>query len=201
MRETPTTLAVAEDHHVTMQGIASWFEHVSDFSLIARCATREAVLEMLRESKPDLLLLDLHMPGEMPLSELIQQCSAICPVVVFSAENRPFFITLALENGAAAFVQKSQDFRCLVEVLRSVKTGARGLIAPEVNIHSALTGSQRDILSLLAQGKKYEEIAEIRGTTKETVRKQCDKLLIRLALRNREELIAWASENGFANKQ
>ncbi len=191
-------IAVAEDHHVTSEGLKSWFASSSDFSVVGSCHDRESIFPLIASSKPDVLLLDMHMPGNISVKEVLPAVSRLgVRIVVFSADNRAFFVQMSLDSGAQAFLLKTETFTSVANVIRRVHNGETGILSEELLRKSFLSSSEKEILILLAQGRKYQDIAEQRGTTPETVRKQCDRIILKVGLNNREELIVWAVEQGY----
>lgn len=190
-------ISIAEDHHVTAEGIKSWFSKSSRFLVLNSCTKRDSVLPLINSDKPDVLLLDLHMPGDISLPELISAVSkAGVKIVVFSADNRPALVEQALMLGVQAFVLKTEPFSAVATIVDRVYRGEEA-ICPTPKKVSPVSPAEKEILSLLAKGLKYQEIARIRNTTSETIRKQCDKILMKLELPNREELIVWAIAQGY----
>ena len=197
-----TTLVLAEDHDVTMQGLFFWFRQSNDFEVLGKTSNKDEVLSLIQQHKPEILLLDLHLEGTKRLRQVIQEVVATgTKIIVFSSENRLFYVNLALESGVSGFLLKSENFSTVSDVVSRVKHGQTGILSEGLNARSCLTPAEDDILQLLASGMKYEQIANIRLTTKETIRKQCDKMLIKLGLSSREQMISWAARNGFCSNE
>ncbi len=193
------SVVVVEDHHVTMHGLVTWLEQTGQFQIKGKCGTKDALVDLVGEVKPEVVLLDLHMPGKFSLEEVIRIVTTSgAKVVVFTAENRSFYVKLALKLGASAFLLKSESFFRLAEVIRHVRDGESGIVsAGLLEDKVAISEAEEDILSMLSGGFKYDEIARLRDTSPETVRKQCNRLLAKIGLGSREELIAWAVRNGY----
>lgn len=195
------SLVVVEDHQVTMHGLISWLEATGQYEIKGKCGNRDALVTLVQQVKPDVVLLDLHLPGRFSIEEVIKALVAAgARIVVFTAENRSFYVRLALQLGVSAFLLKSETFYRLSDVIKQVHAGQKelvsdGLIDSQVQISPA----EEEILSMLSGGFKYEDISRLRDTSPETVRKQCNKLLVKLNLGSREELIAWAVRNGYGS--
>ncbi len=200
--EKKISILVVEDHHVTMHGLISWLEGTGQFEIKGKCGNKDALIKLVEQVKPNVVLLDLHLPGSFSMEEVLKAISAAgSRVIVFTSENRSFYVKLAFKLGASAFLLKSETFFNLAEVIRRVHSGEQniaspGLIEQDINVSEA----EEDILSMLSGGFKYEEIAQLRNTSPETVRKQCNKLLVKIGLGSREELIAWAVRNGYGGE-
>jgi two-component system nitrate/nitrite response regulator NarL len=198
----PVTLVVAEDHEVTMHGLIGWFQQSDQFLILGKSSDKNEIAHLVAEHQPDVVILDLHLDGNKPLAELIKDiCRVGSKIVVFSAENRLFYVNLAMENGVSAFLLKSEPFARVAEVLQLVTKGQTGILSNGLNAKHKLTPTEQDILRLLSRGMKYDQIAVARATTSETIRKQCDKMILKLGLRNREQMTAWGTRNGFANDE
>jgi DNA-binding NarL/FixJ family response regulator len=192
------TLVVAEDHEVTMHGLIGWFQQSEEYVVLGKSSDKGEVARLVEQHKPDVVVLDLHLEGSKPLVELIREiCNVGSKIVVFSAENRLFYVNLAMENGVSAFLLKSETFSRVAEVLQLVAAGQTGILSNGLNAKHKLTPSEKDILRMLSSGMKYDQIAVARGTSSETIRKQSDKMILKLGLRNREQMTAWGMKNGF----
>ncbi|MBX9723708.1 MAG: hypothetical protein K2X81_20045, partial [Candidatus Obscuribacterales bacterium] len=121
-------------------------------------------------------------------------------VIVLSAEYRDAFIEAVVEAGAYGFLSKSEPQEMVIDAIKKVAAGVQLVFSSEIlGKPPKLTAAQKHLLSFLGQGMRYQEIAELRNTKAETVRKQCDFLQVRLGLSSREQLISWAVEHGYAS--
>ncbi len=192
-------ILIVEDHIITGEGVAAALSREHDFRVVGTATDARSGLSMAAAFRPAVIVLDLHLPGDQSPGALVQSFSRLekSKVVIFSGETRPVIIEAALSAGASAFVPKSESSMVLAKTIRAVLAGEkiRGFCPPQILMR--LSTADRHILSLLARGLKYVEIAEIRKTTAETVRKQCDALQAKVDLDSREQLIAWAVENGY----
>ncbi len=194
------SVLLVEDHHVTMEGMHSWMEKATRFQVVGKCSNAAKALELAKATKAQVTLLDLHLPGDHRIEELIRSLVETgTKVVIFSGESRKYFVDLALKCGAAAFVSKEESYFTISQVISDVCTVEGRFISPSLQqaYRQRFTEAEQEILALLAKGKKYEEISSIRLTSIHTVRKQCDNLLNKLRLTSREELIAWSVANGY----
>lgn len=190
---------------MTRAGLSATLSTYDDLEIVASVAQAEAGLDLCKTLAPAVVLLDLHLPGKMgPKTTVETYCTMCCQskIIVYSAETRMAFIQAVLKAGAAGYLLKSEPPERLVEVIRKVTSSdsTTPILSRELfTEQKKLSKAEQHILALLAQGKRYKEIAEARGTSVSTVRSQCDFLQMTLELKSREELIAWAVQNGFAN--
>ena len=181
-----------------MGGLIGWFRQTSEFEVLGRTSSKDEVLALVQQYEPEILILDLHLEGRKRLRQVIREVVAAgTKIIVFSAENRQFYVNLVMDSGVSGFLLKSESFSKVAEVVLNVKHGGTGILSEGLKTSHVLTPTEEDIVQLLAAGMKYEQIARTRSTTKETIRKQCDKILIKLGLSSREQMISWAARNGF----
>lgn len=194
-------ILIVEDHVYTAEGLCS-FLSVEDIIIVDVCASSDEALQSAEKSKPDIILLDLHLKNSCPAGELLSLFCYNRPwkVIVLSMENREAFVKAALEKGASAFLSKSDPPQQLLSAIRAIHNGTEFIKSPHVPLeNSRLSPSGKRMLKLLGQGLKYHEIASAQGRSVEGVRKQCDRLQILLDLSSREQLIAWSIEHGYTS--
>src|SRR5262249_33883546 len=142
-------------------------------------------LALARELKPNVVLLDLHLPRSPGPKSLVQQFLSVpdTNVIVFSGENRMGIIQIVLEMGVAGYLLKSESASRVADAIRKVRAGRQPVISTElVTGDQKLTKAEQHLLKMLARGMKYQDIANQRVTSPATVRKQCELLLLKLQL-------------------
>lgn len=195
-------ILIVEDHHVTLDGLNSGLSREQDLHVIGTATTSDEGLELARQLHPDIILLDLHLPGTTgPKTTVKEFCSiSSSQVIVFSGENRMAFIQTVLSLGVAGYLLKSESVTKVAEAIRQVMAGKKPVLSPElVSGETKVTRSEQEVLKMLARGMKYNDIADRRQASPATVRKQCELLLLKLGLDSREQLIAWAVQSGYGN--
>lgn len=193
-------VAIVEDHEATLAGLASALSLEEGIEVVAQACNATTGLELVKQKTPDIVLLDLHLPGsEGPRSTVKKFCElSNCKIIVFSAENRRAFVQAILDLGVAGYLLKSESISNVVEAIRNVAAGGKVVKSSSIAMgKEKLTKAEQEVLTLLSRGMKYQEIGDERGASPATVRKQCELLLLKLGLDNREQLIAWAVENGY----
>lgn len=194
-------LLIVEDHEATLKGLKSELSAEPDIEVVGIASGFESGLSQARELKPDVVLLDLHLPDSQGPKSLVESFCSVpnSKIIVFSGDSRMAILQIVLETDVSAYLLKSEPISKVVEVVRQVMDDKGPFISDELlssgNIR--ITGAEQQLLKMLARGMKYQEIAAQRATSPETVRKQVDVLLAKLKLNNREELIAWAVESGY----
>jgi DNA-binding NarL/FixJ family response regulator len=203
--DTETTKSIrvllVEDHEVSLSGLKASLSQEDGISIVGTAVNSDEGLELARDLQPDVVLLDLHLPGSLGPRSMVKSFCDLphTKVIVFSVENRPAYVETILELGPAGYLLKSETMNRVAEAIRSVVSNNRKIISDELSPSSSkLTLTEHDLLKMLARGMKYQTIAERRHTSPETIRKQCETLMLKLQLENREELISWAARNGYA---
>lgn len=193
---------IVEDHQVTLEGLTTGLSRESDIDVLGTATTSDQGLEMAVALKPNIILLDLHLPGSTGPKTTVHSFCAVdgAHVIVFSGENRMAFIQAVLSIGVAGYLLKSENVGTVADAMRQVMIGKKPVLSAElVSGETKITRSEQEVLKMLARGMKYNEIAELRQSSPATVRKQTELLLLKLGLESREQLIAWAVQSGYGN--
>jgi two-component system response regulator DesR len=191
---------IVEDHNATLEGLSIGLSRDPTLDVVGTSENADEGLSLAADLKPDIVVLDLHLPGTMSPKTMVetyaQQSGA--KLIIYSAESRLALVQSALNMGVAAYLLKSERVTMLAEVIKQVHAGAAGIMSQELGTDSSkVTKAEEEILSMLANGLRYQEIGDRRFTSPATVRKQCDTLILKLGLDSREQLIAWAVRNGY----
>lgn len=187
--------------HATRKGLEFELNAEPDLKVIGSAATHLDGFHLAETLQPDVVLLDLHLPDSSGPKSLVAQYCAIpnLAVLVFSGENRPAILQIVLDSGVQGYLTKSEPVPQVAAAIRQIMAGNSPVISQELlqRPSGKFTPAEKHLLRLLARGMKYSEIAAQRVTSPETVRKQLDQLAVKLEIKSREELIAWAVDNGY----
>ncbi len=198
----PISVLILEDHQVTLDGLRFGLSQESDIKVVAATTNSDEGLKLARELHPQIIILDLHLPGSLgPKSMVKEFCDLLqSKVLVFSGESRLAFVQAVLALGACGYLLKSESVSRVADAIREISQGKQPILSESLATgDTKLTKSEQEVLRMLARGMKYQDMAEERLTSPATVRKQCELLLLKLGLKTREELIAWAVQNGYGN--
>jgi DNA-binding NarL/FixJ family response regulator len=193
---------VVDDHELFRGGLVGLLEE-RGIRVVAEAAMAREALEMLDERNPDVILMDLNMPG-MSGVEALQRLTAIAPlkrVVVITVMADEESVMDALLAGACGYVLKDQPIDQIVESIRAAARG-ESLLSPRIasrlvrrlrepedtDTHGTdpqLTGRELEVLQLVAQGVDNQEIAKSLYLSEHTVKNHVSNILLKLQVENR----------------
>ena len=200
-------ILLVDDHPITREALAALLEQ-HDFSVVGQAADGEEAIELARRLGPQLVLLDLSMPGMGGLEALpkIRAAAPECEVVVLTASGTEENLLSAIRGGAAGYLLKSEPPERIVEFLRGVADGqaalsgevARRLLeqvregtgrgVPD-RIASSLSAREVEVLLLLDEHLGTDEIAARLYISEHTVRSHVKSLLRKLGVSSRREAL------------
>jgi len=202
----PARIVIVDDHPMVAEGIQAILESYDDFRVIATISSGSEIIERVGTLDPDLILLDLNMPGIGGLSttEIILERRPETRILVLSMHDSPEYITSALNHGAMGYVLKdvpTEEIRHAIDKVlageRYLCTGAQGSLTPQDGHgREQLTNREQMILLQLAQGRSNREVAtelDISVRTVETHRKNIKR---KLGISSTAGLTRYAMEHG-----
>ncbi|GGH19941.1 two component transcriptional regulator, LuxR family [Cribrihabitans marinus] len=206
MSQTPTRVLIVDDHPMVAEGIQSILESYDDIEVVGTLTTGEEAVERTPHLRPDVVLMDLNMPGLGGLTAtemLLEQAPETC-ILILSMHDSPQYISTALSHGARGYVLKdvpTDEIKQAIDtVLRGERylcTGARVSLEPRDDDQpQALTGREQTILLQLAKGRSNKEVAialDISVRTVETHRKNIKR---KLGISSTAGLTRYALEHG-----
>lgn len=205
----PIRVLIVDDHPVVREGLVAILETQADLLIAGTAASGNEALTLAKTTRPDVVLLDLEMPG-LDGVEVMQQIKADSPevkAIVFTAYDTDERILSAVKAGATGYLLKGAPRE---EIFRAIRLASQGgsLIQPVVasrllhHIASSpparpsLTRREAEVLSQLALGRTNKEIAETLVITERTVKFHISSLLRKLGAGNRTEVISVAAKLG-----
>lgn len=205
-------ILVVDDHPLTRDALASLLTQ-GGFDVVGEAADGVEALDLALELQPDLVLLDLSMPGLDGLAALprLRTAAPGCEVVVLTASGTEENLLAAIRAGAAGYVLKQAGGQDVIRALEAVAQGhslldpaltervfaevRRAARAQEVSAFSPLTEQERRVLALVADGKTNREIAQELHLGEGTVRNYVSNILGKLGVSNRAEAAAYATKH------
>lgn len=204
---------LADDHDVVRHGLRALFDHESDISVVGEASKGNEVMALVVEKQPDILVLDVMMPGLNGL-EVTRQVIKRIPylkVIILSMHANDAYVLKAIKNGAVGYVLKDSSINEMVNAVREVANGKRYLsppLAENIDIYEPiapnestdrydlLTEREREIFQLTAEGKSSTKIGKILTISPRTVETHRTNFMKKLNLNNQAELIRYALRRG-----
>lgn len=208
------TIVLAEDHHIVRQGLRALLQTEPDLHVIGEAADGQEAIGLLNRLKPDVLVLDLMMPGlgGIEVTRQVRRLSAQTHVVILSMHANEAYVLDALIAGALGYVLKRSTASDLVQAIRAALEGRRYLSPPladrlldnylrttppdQLDPYNTLTTREREVLPLAAAGHTNAEIAERLSISTRTVEMHRGNLMKKLNLHTPADLIQYALQRG-----
>lgn len=201
------TMIIADDHPLMRSGIRAEIEKYHEYRVIGQANNGEELLDLLKKRIPDVILLDVRMPG-MRVNTLVTKIQikcAHCKIIILSAYDDAGIVKSLIDQGVDAYILKDEIQDVVIEALRTVlidngrwmseKIKERYDSASNDNGDTQLI-SQREwhVIELLCEGLSNQDIAEALNVTKSTVSYHVSNILEKLHFNSRVEIILWAKE-------
>jgi len=209
-----TTIVLADDHHVVRHGLRSLLEAEPDFSVVGETGDGLEAAQLVERLQPDVLVLDMMMPGlnGLEVTRQVGQRSRRTHVVILSMHANEAHVLEALRAGAAAYVLKESTYAELVHAVREAVAGRRYLSPPlseraieaymkkaesdALDPYEMLTAREREVLHLVVEGHTSAEIADRLFVSRRTVETHRANLMRKLGLSTHTDLIRYALQRG-----
>ena len=209
----PISLILADDHPIVLDGLEALFQQQEDFRVVERCLNGTATLEAVRKFRPDILILDIRMPGMDGLAVLRKLTEDKLPtrVVLLTAVIDEDQALEAFRLGVGGIILKEAAPQTLVQCIRQVHAGDRWLDqrsltraleklmrreAGTSELTSTLTPREMEILGMVVRGLRNKEIAEKLFITEGTVKIHLHNIYEKLQVSSRVELVLYAQSRG-----
>ena len=201
------TVLIVDDHPMMRLGIAAIVNDQPDMTVVAQAGTGEQAVELWRQHKPHVTLMDLRLPG-MSGVEAIRVIRREYPrsrVVVLTTYEGDEDVHQALEAGAQGYLLKGMSPDVLLDALRRVHAGNRVLPPPVARSLdsrapcSDLSAREREVLVLIAQGRNNKEIGATLSITEGTVKCHVTMILSRLGVSDRTQAVVAAVQRGIVH--
>ena len=205
-------VALIDDHPIVRQGLRNLLQTESSFQVVAEADDGIAGLDLVQRVRPDVLIVDLMMPGLNGL-DLIKQALKHLPrlrIVVLSMQSADSYVVEALNSGAAGYVLKETGPSEIIHAIKTIVAGERYLspkLAQRVvdsstgrkritDPYDSLTPREREILHLIVEGKTSVQIASRLVLSPRTVELHRSRIMKKLDLHNQTDIFRYALERG-----
>jgi NarL family two-component system response regulator YdfI len=206
-----TRVLIADDHLIIRQGLRLILETEDDLDLVGEASDGAEALRLCAELRPDVVLMDLRMPGMDGITaiEKLRQTMPEVAVVILTTFNEDELMLRGIRAGARGFLLKDTDRATLFDAIRAAARGET-LLKPEImsrllNVAAApaaesnpfhLTEREREVLSAVARGQRSKEIAFDLHITERTVKAHLASIYQKMGVDSRAAAIAVAAQNG-----
>lgn len=208
-------ILLADDHKIVREGTRQLLEQSDDLIVVAEAATGEAAVELCEELRPDVVVMDVHLPGinGIEATRLIRSRYPLTRVVVLSAYDDDRYVFPLLDAGANGYLLKTTSGANLADAIRSVFKGEM-VLDPQItgkvisrlahlrahrpgSMTDGLTERELDVLRAVARGLSNKEIGEALGIATNTVQVHLRNIFAKLGVGDRTEAVAYAIRQGW----
>lgn len=210
------TIVLADDHPIVRQGLRTLLEGQPDYQIIGEAEDGLKAIALVEELKPDVLIVDVMMPGlnGLEVTKRSRQRVPQTQVVVLSMHSNEPYVLEALRSGATAYVLKATSTVSLLEAVRAAVNGQRYLSPPlteraiesyiqkadapsaDVDGYKILTTREREVFQLAAEGVSNPDIAKRLSISPRTAETHRANIMRKLQLRSENELVRYAIQRG-----
>lgn len=199
-------LVIAEDHQSLIDGIKIFLEYEDDIQVVGEANDGERLLEIVRAKQPDIVLTDIRMPkmDGITAARQIKKEFPQCKVIAFSMFEQEEAIAQMADAGVQGYIMKNSSLKVVLAALRAVMTGETyfdNAIKPSTSKDDEgdipLSKREKEILTLVGQGKTSQEIADMLFIGKTTVDTHRKNILKKLSLHGKSELLRYSMERKY----
>jgi NarL family two-component system response regulator LiaR len=212
------TVMIVDDHEMVRRGACSYLEAQPDISVVAQAGTGEEAVKLAREFIPDVVLMDLVMPGMdgVEATRKVKDASPRTQIIILTSFHQDEYIFPALQAGAISYLLKDVKASELVEAIRRAARGEatlhpkiaarviktfRSLESGEVTPFITLTEREMEVLKLIAKGYYNDKIADQLVISVGTVKGHVSNILSKLHLVDRTQAAAYAWQAGIVHRE
>lgn len=202
----PIRVALVDDHAVIRAGLEQLLSGTDDIVVVAHAENGQQALEVVRRERPDVVLMDLQMPGVdgVAATRMIMAENLGVDVLVLTSYSDGERIVAALDAGAVGYLLKDADPDDVLHGIRAVSRGespihpraARTLLGVRAGSQAQLTGRESEVLKLVKDGLANKQIARRLDISERTVKAHLTSAFARIGVTDRTQAALWAQRNG-----
>ncbi len=214
----PIKVLLVDDHKIVRQGVRAYLQTLADITVIAEADSGAAAVASVEQHQPDVVLMDLEMPGELDGIAATRQIRKLRPetqVIVVTSHHQDEYIFPAVRAGAISYLLKDVEPDELAAAIRKAAQGEavldsrvasriiqelQGIRKEDVNPFTELSEREFEVLRLIAAGKSNAEIAETLVLGESTVKTHISNLLKKLHLDDRTQAAVYAWQQGIVRR-
>ena len=222
MKSKSITILIADDHALVRRGLVSLLSLAEGMTVVGEASDGRAAVDLARDLAPDVVLMDISMPGlnGLEATRYIRKDSPHAKVLVLSAHDNEEFVLQVVRSGANGYLLKNSSAEELFAAIRAVHSG-HAFFSPSVSrilldsyvqsgagtstatpVHSVpesrLTPREREVLQLIAEGKTHQETADVLHISVRTVDTHCNNIMKKLDIHESAGLVVFAIKNGIS---
>jgi DNA-binding NarL/FixJ family response regulator len=205
----PVKLFLVDDHAIVRAGVRALLSHHRQMEIVGEAESGEDAVARVPAAAPDVVLLDLSLPGMngIETARVLRVAAPGVRLVALSMHEDAEYVRGFLEAGGSGYVPKSSLETQLIDAIMAVARGeyyaparllaelARDMAQSDPYRHATLTKREIEVVTQIAQGSTYREIAEALGISEKTVATYRERASEKLGVRSRAGLVRWALEN------
>jgi len=204
-----TRILIVEDHLLIRIGLNTALQGEPDLAIVAEAEDGEEAIVCFRQHRPDIVIVDLRLPGMDGIATItaLRKEFGPVPVLVLSSQGTEQDIDRAIQAGAAGYLLKEMPVQCMVDGIRAVRAGGR-YFPPEIvrrlaerDKHLKLTARELLVLEMIAAGKSNKEIGAALGIVEGTVKNHVSNTLDKLGVLDRTQAVTTALKRGILKVQ
>ncbi len=215
----PIRVLIVDDHKIVRQGVRAYLDTLADIQVLAEADSGTAAVIAAQKNEPDVVLMDLEMPGELDGIAATRQIRKLRPatqVIVVTSHHQDEYIFPAVRAGAISYLLKDIEPEELAAAIRKAAQGEavldsrvasriiqelQGIRKEDVNPFTELSDREFEILRLIAAGKSNTEIAETLVIGESTVKTHIGNILKKLHLEDRTQAAVYAWQEGIVRRK
>jgi two-component system response regulator DegU len=203
---------IVDDHHLVREGLKAILDQGNDIRVVSEASTAEDALKLVEKSEPDVVLMDISMPGMggIKATKSIRERHPAVKVLILTMLDQEGYVYEAVKAGATGYMLKSTSSDELVHAIKTVNDG-KALLHPDATAQLlkefanlavnrgqdyGLSNREMEVLQLLSEGKTNKEIAKSLFISEQTVKTHLAHIFNKLGTSDRTETVAKALRNG-----